>query len=68
MSGNPINETQRRIYMSLQNQGKAQITSAVKAGISERSGRRIENNDTRFKNVGAESISAPCCGQTKMDF
>ena len=45
MSGVPINETQRRIYMSLRNQGKPQITAAAKAGISERSGRRIENNE-----------------------
>ena len=45
MSGKLINEIQRRIYMSLRNQGKAQITSAAKAGISERSGRRIENNE-----------------------
>lgn len=31
--------------MSLRNQGKPQITAAAKAGISERSGRRIENNE-----------------------
>jgi len=31
--------------MSLRNQGKAQITAAAKASISERSGRRIENNE-----------------------
>ena len=44
MSGKPINESQRRIYMSLRNQGKSQITSAAMTGISERSGRRIEKN------------------------
>lgn len=44
MSGKPINENQRRIYMSLRNQGKSQITAAAMSGISERSGRRIEND------------------------
>ena len=42
MSGKPINDKQIRIYMSLRTQGKEQVTAAAKAGISERSGRRIE--------------------------
>lgn len=45
MSGQPINESQKRIYMSLRNQGKHQITAAARADISERSGRRIENGE-----------------------
>ena len=45
MPGKPINESQTRIYMSLRNQGKSQITAAAKAGICERSGRRIEKGE-----------------------
>lgn len=45
MSGTPINEKQVRIYMSERNEAKIQITAAAKAGISERSGRRIEKGE-----------------------
>jgi hypothetical protein len=45
MSGKPINDKQIRIYMSLRTQGKEQVTAAAKAGISERSGRRIESGE-----------------------
>ncbi len=42
MSGKPITEQQVRIYMSTKNNGYNQQTASAKAGISERSGRRIE--------------------------
>ena len=45
MSGKPITEQQIRIYMSARSQGTIQITAAAKAGISERSGRRIEHGN-----------------------
>ncbi|MCP3965206.1 MAG: IS21 family transposase [Lentisphaerae bacterium] len=45
MSGKPITEQQIRIYMSAKNQGYIQPTAAAKAGISERSGRRIEKGE-----------------------
>lgn len=37
-----INSQQVRIYMSTRASGKSQVTAAVRAGISERTGRRIE--------------------------
>ncbi len=45
MSGKPITENQIRIYMTTRNKGNLQITAAAKAGVSERSGRRIEKGD-----------------------
>lgn len=45
MSGKPITEQQARIYMSAKNEGHIQLTAAAKAGISERSGRRIEKGE-----------------------
>ena len=45
MSGKLITEQQIRIYMSTKNTGHIQQTAAAKAGISERSGRRIENGE-----------------------
>ncbi len=42
MSGKPINFEQVKLYMTTRKAGKKQITAAAKAGISERSGRRIE--------------------------
>ena len=44
MSGNPINSEQVKLYMKERKAGKSQKTAAAKAGISERSGRRIEND------------------------
>ena len=46
MSGKPITEQQVRIYMSTKNKGHIQQTAAAKAGISERSGRRIEKGES----------------------
>ena len=43
MSGKSITEQQIRIYMTGRSKGNIQVTTAAKAGISERSGRRIEN-------------------------
>jgi len=42
VSGKPITPQQVRIYMTARNEGKTQVISSAKAGISERSGRRIE--------------------------
>ena len=47
MSGKPINEQQVRIYMSARKDGAKQVTAAAKAGISERSGRRIEKGEIK---------------------
>ncbi len=45
MSGKAINSEQVRVYMQTRQDGKKQVTAAAKAGISERSGRRIEKDD-----------------------
>ncbi len=45
MSGKPITEQQVRIYMSSRKEGCNQLTAAAKAGISNRSGRRIEKGE-----------------------
>jgi len=42
MPGKRTNKRQAELYMAERNKGKTQETSAVKAGISERTGRRIE--------------------------
>lgn len=45
MSGKPINSEQVKVYMQTRKDGKKQVTAAVTAGISERSGRRLEKGD-----------------------
>ena len=45
MPGKRINQDQLRHYMEFRNNGTTQKTSALKAGISERTGRRIENGE-----------------------
>ena len=45
MSGKPINFEQIKVYKSARNNGKTQKTAAAMAGISERSGRRIEKGE-----------------------
>ncbi len=45
MSGRPINQVQVKIYMEARRAGKTQKTAAAMAGISERSGRRIERGE-----------------------
>lgn len=42
MPGKTINQKQVNLYMSSRKQGQSQATAAAKAGISERSGRRID--------------------------
>lgn len=37
-----INDQQYHVYMSLRRKGMTQVTSAAKAGFSERSGRTLE--------------------------
>lgn len=78
MPGHRVNQQQVRVYMSSRNEGKTQITSSAKAGISERSGRRIENEEIKpwekqerhwrtredpFKEVW-ESVIAPMLDKT----
>lgn len=45
MSGKRINRQQEQLYMTLRKSGMSQLTSAVKSGISERSGRAIETGE-----------------------
>lgn len=45
MSGKPINSEQVKVYMKTRNEGKTQVTAAAKAGMSERSGRRVEKGE-----------------------
>ncbi len=45
MSGKLINLEQIKVYKSARNNGKTQKTAAAMAGISERSGRRIEKDE-----------------------
>lgn len=47
MLGNPINSEQVKLYMEERKEGKSQETAAAKAGMSERSGRRIEKGEHR---------------------
>lgn len=47
-----INSQQVRIYMSTRASGQRQVTAAAKAGISERTGRRIERRE-----AGAEPLA-----------
>ncbi|NOQ45079.1 MAG: hypothetical protein GQ559_00120 [Desulfobulbaceae bacterium] len=47
MSGKPINSEQIKVYKAARNNGKTQKTAAAIAGISERSGRRIEKGEFR---------------------
>lgn len=47
MPGKWINNEQVKIYMKSRNSDNSQVTSAAKAGISERSGRDIENGSNR---------------------
>jgi len=50
VSGKPINLKQVKLYMKERNKGKTQVTAAAKADISERSGRRIEQNELQLGN------------------
>ncbi len=45
MQGKAINSEQVRVYMQTRKDGKRQVTSAAKAGVSERTGRRIETGE-----------------------
>ena len=49
MPGNRINNEQVKLYMSTRIKGCTQVTSAAKAGLSERTGRRIENRRTQIQ-------------------
>ncbi len=54
MSGKRINNKQVGIYMSARNEGYPQATASAKAGLSERTGRRIENGEVGT--LGKEKI------------
>ena len=41
-----INSQQVKIYMSTRASGKSQVTAAARAGISERTARRLETGET----------------------
>lgn len=45
MPGSHINLQQYRLYMKLRDEGATQVSAAVKAGLSERTGRRLEQAD-----------------------
>jgi len=47
MSGKRITMQQVRFYMSIRKRGQTQVQASAKAGISERSGRRIEDGGIR---------------------
>ena len=49
MSGKPINPEQIKLYMEARRAGKTQKTAAAMAGMSERSGRRIEKGELQPK-------------------
>ncbi|WP_343603300.1 IS21 family transposase [Mycobacterium sp.] len=41
-----VTKQQARVYMSQRNEGQAQVAAAAKAGVSERTARRIEHGET----------------------
>jgi IS1 family transposase len=45
MPGRKITKQQVNLYMTSRINGYTQVTSSAKAGISERSGKRIESNN-----------------------
>ena len=45
MPGKQITEQQIRLYMTSKNEGKSQLSAAAKAGVSERSARRIDHGE-----------------------
>jgi len=49
VSGKPINCEQIKVYKAARDNGKTQKTAAAMAGISERSGRRIEKGKFRSR-------------------
>jgi hypothetical protein len=48
VSGKPINAEQIKVYKAARSNGKIQKTAAAIAGISERSGRRVEKGEIRL--------------------
>lgn len=55
MSGKPIKFEQVKLYMKERNVGKSQEVSSAKAGISDRSGRRIDKGELQPCQVQARS-------------
>jgi hypothetical protein len=49
MSGKPITQQQVKLYMSNRNQpDQSQVSAAAKAGLSERSARRIDSGEHKL--------------------
>ena len=72
MLGNPINSEQVKLYMNERKEGKSQETAAAKAGMSERSGRRIEKGEHRsgtgqIRIGGPERIPLVVFGKRKLN-
>jgi len=57
MPGKHITKQQVHLYMKKRNEGLAQTTSAAKAALSERSGRRIEKGQLQPKNNARKESS-----------
>ena len=57
MPGKHITKQQVHLYMKKRNEGLAQITSAAKAAMSERSGRRIESGQLQPKKNACKGSS-----------
>ena len=57
MPGKHITKQQVHLYMKKRNEGLAQTTSAAKAAMSERSGRRIEKGQLQTKNNARKGSS-----------
>lgn len=51
MPGVHVNQKQVNLYMEQRNKGLSQASAAAKAGFSERTGRRIENQPPRTKSI-----------------
>lgn len=49
MPGKRVNEQQVGVYMLSRNEGKTQVTASAKAGISARSGRRIDKGEVKHR-------------------
>lgn len=63
MPGFPINTQQYRLYMKLREAGLTQVSAAVKAGISERTGRRLEQPNR----IPPDGHQAPRSWRTRAD-
>jgi hypothetical protein len=56
MSGKRITSEQVKIYMSNRQQGRTQAQSSAKASVSERSRRRIDNEEVSGEALDAHAV------------